>query len=146
MFNVAYKGTGAPTYSVLTSPALTEKDSYTGRYFSFGLFFNWLLLFIQFVFYLIYNYQKKETLLFNLFFLSIVFFHLRIASGMFIRVEILFSWFQYLLLPIALSDKTISQEVRRNMIILFVAMYSILLVNTYILTAPNDISPYQSIF
>lgn len=123
--------------------ALTEKDSYTRGYFSFGLFFNWLLLFIQFVFYLIYNYQKKEPLLFNLFFLSIVFFHLRIASGMFIRVEILFSWFQYLLLPIALSDRTIPQEVRRNMIILFVAMYSILLVNTYILTAPNDISPYR---
>lgn len=123
--------------------ALTKNDLLTGSYFSFGLFFNWILLFVQFVFYLVYNYQKKETLLFNLFFLSIVFFHLRIASGMFIRVEILFSWFQYLLLPIVLSDKTIPQNVRRNMVILFVAMYATLLVNTYILTAPNDISPYK---
>lgn len=125
---------------------LMENDVATTGYFSIGLLFNWFLLSILFVFFLKNDYHKKYPVLFNLFFFSIIFFHMRIAAGIFIRVEVMFSWFQYLLLPIALSDKAISAKERFVITILTTLMYTILILNTYVLSSPNDLSPYKSIW
>lgn len=120
-------------------------DRYTSGYFSLGLFVN-LLNYIFLLWLSLRNdIEKKYPLWFNFFFFSIVLFNMRIASPIFNRVEVTFSWFFSILLPIVLMHEN-NLSLRRLLIIWYIFSITSTSVKYIFLTPISRMFPYQFIF
>lgn len=122
-----------------------NSDRYSSGYFSLGLLVellnNILLLWLS----LRNDIEKKYPLWFNFFFFVIILFNVRIASPLFNRVEVTFSWFINILMPIALMhEKDLS--LRRKSIIWLLFSITTMTIKYIFFTPISRMFPYQFIF
>lgn len=120
--------------------ALLDSDLYSGGYFSLGILViiinNVILLWLA----LKTNMEQKYPLWFTLFFFSIVLMNMRVASPLFVRVQVIFGWFVYLLIP-KISNSLGKQH--RKLFIAYIILYILVTTITYIFDPESKLYPYS---
>lgn len=114
-------------------------------YLSFGILFRVLIYFVLFLLLLKHKYHEREPILFNMYYLSILLFNIRIGSYIVNRVVVIFDFYQYFLLPILLLDKSCKGKYRQLYIFFFVLAYSSLLIQSIFFDERNHMLPYKTI-
>lgn len=122
-----------------------DSDKYTVGYFSLGLLLD--MSKVIFVFYLCIrnDIHKKYPILFNLYFMSCVFFNMRIGSPLFTRLGMLFNWYSCIVIPLALyHEKIKSYKVAGTA---FIILY-ILVTSVYYIQYDKSsyMYPYHDVF
>jgi len=122
---------------------LLDSDLYNKSYFSLGVLSmvlnNIIILWLS----LKTDMEKKRPLWFNLFFISIVFVNMRVASPLFVRVQVIFGWFVYLLIPIIIE--TIKNKQLRWLFIWYFILYTTVTTIYYILSPESKLYPYHDV-
>lgn len=120
-------------------------DRYTSGYFSLGVFAELLNYIILLWLSLRNDVEKKHPLWFNFFFFVIVLFNMRIASPLFNRVQVTFSWFITILMPIALMYEQ-NLSLRKKLIIWFIFSIAATSIKYIFFTPISRLYPYQFVF
>lgn len=115
-----------------------------GSYMSFGVLFRFGIYLFLFILSLKFKFNERYPLVFNLFFMAVFFFNLRIASYLFNRVEIIFSLFQYMIIPLIVANcrKKPNGIIIISMIVLAYLAFAI---QTYFLDDANHLYPYLNV-
>lgn len=120
-------------------------ENSTAGYYSFGIFFRVLIYLGLFLLLLKHKYNEREPVLFNMYYLSMLLFNVRIGSYIVNRVVVIFDFYQYFLLPMLLFDKNYKGKYRQLYILFFVLAYSSLLIQSVFFDERNHMLPYKTI-
>lgn len=121
--------------------SLLDSDLYSSGYFSFGILAIIINNIIILYFALKTDMEKLRPLWFNFFFISIVLMNMRVASPLFIRVQVIFGWFVYLLIPLLISS--IKDKQVRNIFIAYLILTTCVSSINYILNPESKLYPYN---
>lgn len=122
-----------------------DKDMYASGYFSMGIlldifklvFFMWLCL--------RNDIHKKYPFLFNLFFVSCVFFNMRVGSPLFTRLGMLFNWFVCMIIPISISHEK-TPSLKQFGIFFIISHFLVTSIYYIYYDKSSNMYPYQDVF
>lgn len=121
-----------------------DGSSALGGYLSFGIIFQLILYLFILCLSLKCKIHEKYPTIFNLFFIATILYNLRISSYLFNRVEIIFSWFQFIVIPIIINSHQVIRY-RQIIIITLFFMYLAIAIQGYYLDSHNCLYPYVNI-
>lgn len=113
----------------------------TGAGLNFGAIFSFIYLIILFILSIHSKIYQKETVLFNLFFIFIIFKCMQVNSSIIGRISIYFEWFTFILLPIVIKDLKVSSIIKNLIIVFYVVVFLLLILNSY--SPKYDLVPYR---
>lgn len=121
-----------------------ENSSTFDGYLSLGILSQLILYLFLLSLSLKCKIYERFPVIFNLFFLAVVFFNLRLSSYLFNRVEIIFSWFQYIIIPLIINSRQIIRY-RQFIIAIIIVVYFTLFIHSYYIDSNNNLYPYTNI-
>lgn len=122
-----------------------DKDTYTSGYFSMGILLDIFKL-VFFMWLSIRNdLHKQYPILFNLFFVSCVFFNMRIGSPLFTRLGMLFNWFVCMVIPLSIAKEK-TNSLRQFGIVFIIAHFLTTSVYYIYYDKSSCMYPYQDVF
>ena len=123
--------------------SLLDNDLYTKGYFSLGVLLIILNNIIIFIVALKLNIEKIRPLWFNFFFFSIVFMNMRVASPLFVRVQVIFGWFVCLLIPVVVQ--AIRKKQNKWLFVCYYIVYTAVTTISYLLSPESKLYPYHDV-
>lgn len=120
---------------------LIDGGMFDSSYFSIGILLNLLNNILLLLIALKTDMEKRRPLWFNLFFFSIILMNMRIASPLFVRVQEIFSWFGYLLIPIMVTS--IKLKNNQRLFVAYLITYLMVTTVAYINNPTSELYPYR---
>jgi hypothetical protein len=132
-----------PYLKYLGKYALFADSSYflEGAGLNLGAIFSLTYLCTIFLLSIYTKIYEKESVLFNLFFISIILKNLQINSSIIGRINIYFEWFLFILLPIIVNELRINSNLKFLIILFYIIIFALLIFNSY--SPKYDLVPYQ---
>ena len=121
---------------------LLEGDSGIG-YFSFGLFLELTNFIILLMLSLKNNMHNRFPLLFNLIFIAAVLLNMRIGAPLINRVQIIFTWFCYPMLPLIIAAE--NKQTKLFVISYYLISYVAMTINYIVFTKSSNMMPYHDV-
>lgn len=121
-----------------------DSDKYSTAYFSLGILLEIMFYASIFIICVKNKIDERNTLLFNLIFISCIVMNMKVGSPLMTRVGMLFSWFTYVAIPLMIKYEPNSQNRY-----LWIRAYIIYFIVTFIQYAVFDknsyLYPYKSV-
>ena len=113
-------------------------------YFSIGVLAQILVYFVLFVYALNVQFEKRHTILFNLFLLCCIFMNMRVGAPLFIRVQAYFNIFTNIIIPIVVLEQKSRNE--RLLLALFFSISLCIMTASYFFFSPQSrMYPYHDV-
>lgn len=124
--------------------AYMDSEKYGTGYFSLGVFLELLFYASIFIMCIKNKIYERDKIIFNLIFISCVVMNMRVGSPLMARIGMLFTWFNYVAVPMMIRYET-NSKLRYLLIRTYIFYYAITFVHYAVFDNNSYMNPYKSV-